>query len=296
MKDKIISTINQANLFHSLSLEEKKEMLPYSSWQEYQENDVIFEVDSQDCDSFYIIHSGIIGLRLKDGRTKEYYSGDIFGEVAVFNKDYRSGTIYAKTDAKLVAIHRDLLMSDKAHNPLTRAKVTNVLTNQIISYLKEVLERPTEEVIAGDENTQVEFKSSITKHNEVKMLKTLVGFLNNEGGTIFIGVRDESGDVVGVKHTDKEIDQFRTNFMGKICKHIGDSFATLIKCHTEYVYMRKIIKIVCLPAARPAFYNTFDSKGLLKSEEFIIRQDAMNSSLTSKSDIANYVLKRFSIK
>ncbi len=296
MKNKVISTINQASIFQTLSLDEKKEMLPYSQWQEYHENDVIFKVDSQDCDSFYIIHSGIIGLRLKDGRTKEYYSGDIFGEVAVFNKGYRSGTIYAKTDARLVAVHRNLLMGEEVKNPLMRAKLTNALTNQIISYLEEVQERPSAEIIAAGENTQVEFKSSITKHNETKILKTIVGFLNNEGGTIFIGVRDTDGDVLGVHHNDKEIDQFRTAFMSKVCRQIGDSFATLIKCHTEYVYMRKIIKIVCLPAARPAFYRTYKAQGTLKTEEFIVRQDAMNSTLTSKSDIADYVLKRFSIK
>lgn len=41
------------------------------------------------------------------------------------------------------------------------------------------------------------------------LIKTIVGFLNSKGGTIFIGVDDATGRVEGVSMNRKEMDLFR---------------------------------------------------------------------------------------
>jgi CRP-like cAMP-binding protein len=267
-------------------------MADYARLEEYEKDEVIFESDSNDCDTFYIIYSGIVGLKLKDSRTKEYYSGDVFGEVAIFHNTFRSGTIHAKRASKLVAIHRDFLFNNPDHKAtLVAARVTNILTSQIISYLEELNERPTSEIIAGGENHQVEFKSSITKFTDSTMLETVVAFLNNKGGTIFIGVRDNK-EIVGVSMKDKRIDDFRVAFIKQVCERVGVGLAAAVKCNSEYVLQKKVIKIICSSTAQPAFLIEKEGDKVVR-ERFIVRQDALNKEIYSKKAIAEYVLKRF---
>lgn len=52
-------------------------------------------------------------------------------------------------------------------------------------------------MIDNGENSKVEFKQDIDQHNQHKLVKVLVGFLNSEGGTIILGVTD-GGQVSGI--------------------------------------------------------------------------------------------------
>lgn len=63
------------------------------------------------------------------------------------------------------------------------------------------------------EGLSIEFKNYMIpirdqKHRWV-LLKTIVSFLNSKGGTIFIGVEDSTGEVVGVGLQRKEQDDFK---------------------------------------------------------------------------------------
>ena len=62
---------------------------------------------------------------------------------------------------------------------------------------------PSEELIAKDETYEVEFKSTARwnlreerkdKRMEDAVVKTIAGFLNTDGGTLFIGVGDDASD------------------------------------------------------------------------------------------------------
>lgn len=58
----------------------------------------------------------------------------------------------------------------------------------------------------------VEFKNYYLPIKESKqkwiLLKTLVGFLNSKGGTIYIGIEDNEGQVVGQEIKRKQRDEF----------------------------------------------------------------------------------------
>lgn len=295
MQHKIIQTINQSSLFYSLTQKEKEAMADYGKLLEFKEGEVIFKMGSSNCDFFYIIHSGIIGLYLKTGRKKTYYSGDIFGEVGIFNKSFRSGTIRAKTDALSAAIHRDFLFNNEG-SVLTAAKVHNILTSQIISYLQEVQDEPAANIIARGETDKVEFKSSYNENTQKSILKTIVGFLNHKGGIIFIGVKDINNEVVGVHETDKQIDAIRVNLMKEITNRVGASYATLVKCSSEYVQKRKVIKIICLSSTEPVFLKYLNGSDTLEEEHFYVRQDANTRRLPNERAIVDYVFKRFVIQ
>lgn len=67
---------------------------------------------------------------------------------------------------------------------------------------------PSEELIAGDETYTVEFKSTACwnlvesrkdKRMEDAVVKTVAGFLNTDGGTLFIGV-DDARTPIGLGH------------------------------------------------------------------------------------------------
>ena len=92
---------------------------------------------------------------------------------------------------------------------------------------------PSEELIAGDETFEVEFKSTARwnvreqrkdKRMEDAVVKTVAGFLNTDGGTLFIGVTDDrqpiglSHDVVLVKpaSVDGLVNWLTTHLVGAL--------------------------------------------------------------------------------
>lgn len=58
----------------------------------------------------------------------------------------------------------------------------------------------------------IEFKNYYLPLKESKqkwiLLKTMTGFLNSKGGTIYIGVEDKQGQVIGLELKRKEQDEF----------------------------------------------------------------------------------------
>jgi len=287
----IFNTIDQSSIFKNLTASEKESVAKAAHVVEYKAGETIFKMDSTDCDCFYIIHSGEINLTLKDGRRKRYSPTDIFGEVAIFDQNYRSGTIEAATAVVLLEIHKDFVRKSEGTNTLTAVKVANALTNQIISYLEEVQEVSSEELIHKGENEQMEFKSSLSKTLKPAILRAITAFMNHAGGSVFIGVKDD-GKIIGLKSTPEKIDGYRNSLMGLISQRIGSYYATLIRCHVETIREKQVLRITCLPSTKPAFLN--EKANGKWDEQFYVRQDATNKCYAEKSAIANYVIERFS--
>jgi type I restriction enzyme, R subunit len=99
---------------------------------------------------------------------------------------------------------------------ITRAVLEQIRTDP--SLAEQVAERlkgkdaffavPTAELIAGDETFEVEFKSTARwnlrdgvkdKRMEDAVVKTIAGFLNTDGGTLFIGI-DDRREPIGLHH------------------------------------------------------------------------------------------------
>ncbi|MEW6713085.1 MAG: ATP-binding protein, partial [Candidatus Riflebacteria bacterium] len=89
-----------------------------------------------------------------------------------------------------------------------------------------------EKIIAAGENEKVEFKSTLRwnmiadkadKAIENSALKTIVAFLNTEGGTLFVGVKDD-GTILGIEkdqflNEDKYLLHFANLINDRIGKH-----------------------------------------------------------------------------
>lgn len=137
---------------------------------------------------------------------------------------------------------------------------------------------------AGEDGT-LEFKSTLRqnlksgkpgKEIEIAWLKTVVAYLNTEGGFLLFGVSDE-GEILGME-ADLFLndDHCLRHFKNLIHQHIGIEFAKMI--HFDLIEIEgKVVGLVdCNPADEPAFLFNKDS------EDFYVRSGPATIKLTSK--------------
>ena len=108
----------------------------------------------------------------------------------------------SSADIDIAAITQAVLEQIKA-NPAVAEQVAEQLKGKEAFFAVQ-----SHELIAGDETHEVEFKSTARwnlreqrkdKRMEDAVVKTIAGFLNTDGGTLFIGV-DDQRELVGLAH------------------------------------------------------------------------------------------------
>jgi len=155
-------------------------------------------------------------------------------------------------------------------------------------------------LINEGESFNLEFKSTIRtnlktgekdKRMEKAVLKTLVAFLNSDGGTLFVGVADD-GTVIG---TDLEsfdnCDKMNLHIINLISSQIGDEFLPFIR-FKEIDFGKKedgtdklVVRFDCKPTSTPAFYK----EG--KTETYFVRSGPSSVELMGH-DLIKYVEHR----
>jgi len=152
-----------------------------------------------------------------------------------------------------------------------------------------------EQLINTGESSTVEFKSTLRwnlhsnrfdKKVEHTVLKTIVAFLNTDGGTLLVGVRDD-GRVMGL-----EIDKFDND--DKILLHltsmindrIGKQYGDFIRYDLKEVKGVNILRIDCKPSSTPVFLKW------ASGEEFYTRSGPASVILTT-SEVLDYCKKHF---
>jgi ATP-dependent Lon protease len=151
-----------------------------------------------------------------------------------------------------------------------------------------------EKLIRAGENSRLEFKSSlrwniiakqIDKAIEHSVLKTIVAFLNSEGGILLIGVED-GGNILGI-----EIDQFPNedkyllHFGHLLTEKIGKQHIDQIQSDLKEMGGKKILRVDCKPSSTPVFLKD-------NGEEFYIR-NGPSSVLLATSEVLEYSKKHF---
>lgn len=149
-------------------------------------------------------------------------------------------------------------------------------------------------IIQGESN-QVEFKASlrwsvIAERLDSKLgippLKTIVAFLNTEGGTLLIGVQDDKSILgIGADQFENE-DKYLLHFASLVNDKIGKQFAPHILWNLVEVDNKKILQVNCLKSSKPAFLK-MDGK-----EEFYIRTGPSTVQLTP-SEMLDYINAHF---
>lgn len=164
----------------------------------YKKGEAIFRqgIKADNEESFFIVQEGKLLLRLNNKRTKEYTQGELFGEVAFLGEARQSGTVRAIEDSVLIVFDKnELLYSDKLSKELA-LKMVLLLAKKIVSYFEQEMRSDVKSIISKGETDYIEFKSSIFRKQKVAIVKTLVAFMNLNGGTILCGVGDDNGEIL----------------------------------------------------------------------------------------------------
>jgi len=151
-----------------------------------------------------------------------------------------------------------------------------------------------EKLISAGESEKLEFKSTLRwnlsldkadKAIENSALKTIVAFLNTEGGTLLIGVKDD-GALLGIeKDQFLNEDKFLLHFSTLVNDRIGKHYVEQILPGLIEIKGKKILRVDCKPSPAPVFL-----KG--NGEEFYVRSGPSSVQL-STSEVLEYSRKHF---
>jgi Schlafen, AlbA_2 len=155
------------------------------------------------------------------------------------------------------------------------------------------------DLINQGENDSVEFKSSlrydyynkmVNKNLEQVICKTVVGFLNTNGGELLIGVGDH-GEILGIENDYKSLkkknkDGFELKLYELISTHIGKTFSQNIKVDFYNIKGKDICWVQVTPAKVPAYY--IDPGNTI----FYVRTGNATNPLTVKQAIEYVEMKK----
>ncbi len=155
------------------------------------------------------------------------------------------------------------------------------------------------ELIRRGESKKLEFKSTLRKNLmsgnsdwnvEHAVLKTVIAYLNTDGGTLLVGVSN-SGEVLGIENDDfLSEDKFLLHFKQLIKEHIGLAYSPLIEYALVPINGKKILKIDCRKSDEAVFLKLNKNE-----EEFYIRIGPSSERLTG-SKLIEYVNRQYNRK
>jgi hypothetical protein len=152
------------------------------------------------------------------------------------------------------------------------------------------------ELIKKGESEKLEFKSTfrtnlytneIDRKIEYSVLKTIIAFMNSNGGTLLIGVND-SGEIIGTEKDKFESkDNYSLHLTNLIRTKIGKKFFPLVNFRFTEIDNKYVLILECEKSKYPVFIHS-----LADEEEFYIR--AGPSSVQIKgSELVEYIEKNF---
>lgn len=157
---------------------------------------------------------------------------------------------------------------------------------------------PSDEIlkmISNGEGNTLEFKSTLRtnlytskpdKRIEHAVAKTMVAYLNSDGGCLLVGVSDD-GSILGIEADNfQSNDKFNQHFSNIIGHNIGNELLPHINSELVKVDEKFILKVDCSPSDKPVFLKD-DGK-----EEFYIRSSAASIEI-SGSKLIEYIITRF---
>jgi predicted HTH transcriptional regulator len=157
-----------------------------------------------------------------------------------------------------------------------------------------------EELIKGGERENVEFKASLrfdyksrTANKELAkaVAKTICGFMNSDGGYLFVGISDD-GQVVGIDgdlslSAKRSVDAFLSTFYQLVSDSIGKEFSQHVHPQVIEYQGKKVCCVRTDRSERPAWLLSE-----VGGPSFFIRVGNSTRPLNAK-EANEYVLSRF---
>ena len=158
--------------------------------------------------------------------------------------------------------------------------------------------------ISNGESKNCEFKESLSldvrqsqsnksyqpkkeSYIELAVLKTIAGFLNTDGGELFIGVSDDS-KVLGIENELIKLhksskDKFQLHLKTLIKENIGLGSSNFINLELKTINDKEIIHVSCKKSDEPIY---------IKDKDFYIRTGPATDKLEGR-ELVNYTTSRF---
>ena len=183
-------------------------------------------------------------------------------------------------------------------NPLNASETDNEL-KEMITRLEMLSE--SDQIVQwisrrGNETDQIEFKETLRldiktqtleKRLETTALKTIVGFINNNGGNLIVGVSDDNR-VTGmenelIKFHKNSHDKFKIFFGDKIGKRIGKEFLNNISYEFISISGKYVFRVKCTRSKNKCF---------LDGEDFYVRRHAYTEKLAGP-ELIKYIEEHY---
>lgn len=183
---------------------------------------------------------------------KSMYIGVAIPQKAINNELTSDNMLYVFGVVLLVVVIGALLVLRRF-----RSRIEGMGMRQAYSRPDQILA-----LIAEGESDRLEFKQTLRfnvkagkngREIEMASMKTVVAFLNSNGGTLLVGVKDD-GEVLGLcddnfENDDRALLHFN-NLMGK---HVGVHFQPFVNARIVHVDGKGVLRINCVRADSPAF-------------------------------------------
>ena len=151
------------------------------------------------------------------------------------------------------------------------------------------------DLIGGGESPLLEFKSTLRtnlhtgqadKQMGQSVLKTLAGFLNTDGGTLVIGVSDDSAPL-GIKadNFDNE-DKMNLHLVNIVNSRLGPRTMTLIQANFADFKDSRMLVVRCQRSSSPVYFKDGDK------QQFYVRTGPATNELTG-GEMVGYIKDRF---
>jgi len=165
-----------------------------------------------------------------------------------------------------------------------------------VRYLEHRLAENLPSLIEDGEGEHLEFKSSvrwdlrqnkINRELEIVIAKTIVGFMNHNGGSLIVGVTDD-GKISGLEHDyqtlkHKNRDGFERCLMDIVTTRIGVELCSDIHCIFYQIEARDVCRVIIEPSEIPVYLKSGKvSKYFLRAGSSTRELDAREAALHMK--------------
>lgn len=178
-------------------------------------------------------------------------------------------------------------------------KNANILQEKVDELLKDLSgltdSDKVKAIIRKGESKTREYKQTLSldvrkktkeKYIEGSVLKTIVAFLNTDGGDLLIGVKD-SGEITGIEleipKLYKNKDKYLLQVKNLIKRSIGEGFYPLIDYRLVDVNDKKVLLVECQESDTPCYLN---------GKEFFVRTNPATDKLEGP-ELVEYIKRHF---
>lgn len=185
--------------------------------------------------------------------------------------------------------------SELALNPSSSTSILNQLDTMLDAIGSLTDADRVRGIVREGETKKIEFKESLSldiktkareKYIELSALKTVVAFLNTEGGVLLIGVSDD-GRIPGVESEiekfHKNLDKFLLHWKNIIKSRIGEEFYPFIDSKAVEIDGKNVLLVECKPSRSPCY---------LDNSEFYVRTNPATDKLEGPK-LVEYVKNHF---